>query len=55
MESDNKKICRFCKFFEKTEDGYGYCKCTDANGYDLVVSEKSSCDSFKENADLKKD
>ncbi|MCK9225086.1 MAG: hypothetical protein M0R46_11980 [Candidatus Muirbacterium halophilum] len=52
-DNNNNKTCKYCSFFEKSEEGYGYCKCTDANGYDLVVSEKSSCDSFKEKNDKK--
>lgn len=39
-------ICGNCVFYEVMAGGFGKCKSTVAHGYDLIVEQNSSCETF---------
>ncbi|MFW5781784.1 MAG: hypothetical protein ACOCWO_00675 [Candidatus Muiribacteriaceae bacterium] len=50
-KTGNKKIercCGTCVYYELMSGDFGRCKCTDANGYDLIVENSSFCESYKQ-------
>ncbi len=42
-----ERICGNCAYYEVMAGGFGKCKSTAAHGYDLIVEQNSSCETFK--------